>query len=71
MIRQREDGRVVVMPDLDEENADWTKRTWDLPTDLAEFLRGLEQTGMSVAEFKTLPVYRFNLKTGPSWLKDL
>ena len=71
MIRTREDGRLVFMPDLDEENADWTKTTWDLPTDKAEFLALLRDMGTTVEQFKSQPVYRFNLETGPPWLKDL
>lgn len=57
--------------DADIDNADWTKQSWDLPCrtldDLREYLR---QTGTSVAEFKRLPVYRFNVDTLP-WLADL
>ena len=54
------------------ENADWTKRTWDLPTDKAEFLAFLECSGRTIEEFKKLPVFKFALATGsPRWLRDL
>lgn len=60
---------------LDEEidNADWTKGTWDLPYKDVESLRAfLKRSGMSVAHFKTLPVYRRNVvKRAFRWLRGL
>jgi hypothetical protein len=54
------------------DNVDWPKHTWDLPTDKDEFLRVLQMMGMSVDEFKQLPVYRWNVeKPELAWLKDL
>lgn len=46
--------------DEDQANADWTKRTWDLPDpDSAEFADWLEQAGTSLEQLKRLPVWRF------------
>ena len=57
--------------DADLDNADWTKRTWDLPYHNAEDLRAhLKAVGQTVAEFKRLPVYRFNVDK-LEWLRDL
>ncbi len=36
-------------------NADWTKQTWDLPTDKEGILRVIENSGMTVTEFLELP----------------
>ena len=60
----------VICIDADIENADWTKKTWDLPTDKAEFLAYLKASGTTVENFKQLPVYRWNLDKVP-WLKEL
>lgn len=46
------------MLNLDEriENADWTKRTWDLPPeDSEEFKELLKISGMTLAQFRKLP----------------
>ena len=58
--------------DADSRNADWTKRTWDLlHIDTKEkLLRHLESSGMTVEQFKKLPVYKFN-KDKLDFLKDL
>jgi len=56
--------------DEDPENADWPKRTWDLPTDMDEVRALLRAWGMTVEEFKRLPVYRWNVDKVPG-LKDL
>jgi hypothetical protein len=57
--------------DAKPENADWPKRTWDLGIDNVEDLRAyLSRTGTPVADFKRLPVYRWNLEKLP-WLKEL
>ncbi len=61
---------VVFQDDDDRENADWPKRTWDLPTDKAEFLAFLKASRASVAEFKWFPIYRWHADT-ISWLRDL
>lgn len=50
-------------PDKNITNADWTKKTWDLPAnlkteqDMAIYARG---KGLSLEQFKQLPVYQFN-----------
>lgn len=36
-------------------NADWTKQTWDLPTDKEGILRVIESSGMTLTEFLELP----------------
>jgi len=47
------------------ENADWTKRSWDLPKYKSEeFYSWLKFSGMTLEQFKKLPVYKWNLKTG-------
>ena len=47
--------------DANLENADWTKMTWDLPKYKSkEFNEWLSQSGMTLTEFKKLPVYQFN-----------
>lgn len=43
-------------------NADWTKQSWDLlgvntKQELKEYLK---ESGMTMAEFKKLPVYKLN-----------
>ena len=62
--------RVVFPPDDDLENEDRPKRTWDLPTDRAEFLAFLKASMTRVAEFKTWPIYRRHVDRIP-WLRDL
>ncbi len=65
-----DDGWVVALTG-DIENEDWTKRTWDLPFDNAEDLREyIEAIGMTVEEFKRLPIYRWNVDKMP-WLEKL
>ena len=60
----------VINVDADLANADWTKQSWDLPRDKAEFLKFLKATGSTVEHFKTLPVYEWNLDKIP-WLREL
>jgi len=51
--------------DANLENADWTKRTWDLPEYKSdEFYRLLRSMNMTLEQFKKLPVYKWNLKAG-------
>ena len=51
--------------DANLENADWTKRTWDLPEYKSdEFYRLLKSMNMTLGQFKKLPVYKWNLKAG-------
>jgi len=51
--------------DANLENADWTKRTWDLPEYKSdEFYRLLKSMNMTLEQFKKLPAYKWNLKAG-------
>jgi hypothetical protein len=54
------------------ENADWIKMYWDLPwIQDADTLRGfLRDRGISIDNFKKLPIYRNNIKR-LRWLRDL
>ncbi len=55
------------MYNIDENinDADWTKRTWDLPEyGSEEFNQFLENTGQTLEHFKTLPVYKWAVKRG-------
>lgn len=64
-------ARPLLYPDADLANADWTKRTWDLPAqNLEELRRWLAAHGISVAQFKQQPVYRYNVGKLP-WLRQL
>jgi len=57
--------------DADLHNADWTKQSWDLPAHNVQELRDLlKAQGTTVAAFKRLPVYKFNVDKLP-WLKKL
>lgn len=60
--------------DADDENADWTKRSWDFPKEVntAAKMRSYIDTelSMTVEHFKTLTVYKLNVEKMP-WLKDL
>lgn len=64
---------MILRLDEDLDNADWTKGTWDLPYKDVESLRAfLKRSGMSVEHFKTLPIYRFNVrKKNYRWLRSL
>lgn len=47
------------------ENADWTKQSWDLPKYKSkEFYDWLKFSGMTIEQFKKLPVYKLNLANG-------
>jgi len=49
--------------DANPDNADWTKKSWDLPKYKSkEFMEWLKFTGMTLEEFRKLPVYKWNLK---------
>jgi len=62
----------VIWPDGDLANADWTKTAWDFPDieSADDLLAWIEAQGMTVAEFKALPVYQFN-KDKIAWLKEI
>ena len=56
---------MVINIDANLENADWSKRTWDLPEYKSdEFYRLLKSINMTLEQFKKLPVYKWNLKAG-------
>lgn len=59
---EKSDTIPVVYPDRDITNADWTKRTWDLPAyGTSAFQNLLRRSGMSLAHFKKLPIYQYLL----------
>jgi len=57
---------MVLNLDADLIFSDWTKQTWDLPFEYGseEFYEWLEGNGMTLAEFKKLPVYTLALRSG-------
>lgn len=64
---------MIIDVDVNLEDADWTKQTWDIPAndveELREFLRAHK---ISVRDFKRKPAYTLNVrKPGFKWLKDL
>ena len=76
MSQQRRDDLPVINIDEDPFNADWAKRTWNLPYKSADDLPALrdfiQSMVMTIDEFKALPVYVWNVdKPGMEWLKDL
>lgn len=49
--------------DKDLHNADWTKQSWDAaPPGSSELKRYLRASGMTIAKFKQLPIFRHELK---------
>ena len=51
--------------DANLENADWTKQSWDLPKYKSkEFMDWLKSSGMTLEQFRKLPVYKINLANG-------
>ena len=56
---------MIINIDANLENADWSKKTWDLPEYKSkEFMDWLKFSGMTLEKFKQLPVYKWNLKAG-------
>ena len=46
-------------------DADWTKKTWDLPEyGLKEFEEFLKSSGQTLESFKKLPVYKWAIEKG-------
>lgn len=46
-------------------DADWTKRTWDLPEyGSKEFEEFLKSSGQTLESFKKLPVYKWAVEKG-------
>ncbi len=68
-----DDNLPVINIDEDPFNRDWAKRTWDLDIDnVDDLVKFLDQIGTTVDEFKTWPVYIWNVvKPGIEWLKEL
>ena len=55
----------VIDIDAEPHNKDWTKQSWDLPKFMSpEFMSWLATTGMSLEDFKKLPVYLNVVKKG-------
>jgi len=48
-----------------EKTADWTKRGWDLPRYRSKrFMGYLQAIGMSLEQFRRLPIYRMAVNSG-------
>lgn len=63
--------RPVLDIDADLTNADWPKQSWDLPVStVGELRRHLKAQGITIAQFKRLPVYRLNVSK-LAWLRKL
>lgn len=65
----------IINIDADEMNADWVKRTWDLPPYKSqEFMNFLRFTGSTLEQFRDTPVYRFAVVEGliedDEWVQD-
>ena len=57
--------KIILYPDEDLQNADWTKQTWDLPEyGSDEFNEFLVHNGITLEQFKKLPVYLHAVKSG-------
>jgi len=51
--------------DANLEDADWTKRTWDLPKfGSDEFNQFLKDSNQTLEQFKKLPIYKWAVKRG-------
>ena len=51
--------------DAQPHNADWTKHKWSLPPyNSKEFMDYLKSAGMTIEEFRQLPIYKFAVKNG-------
>lgn len=63
---------MVLNIDADVSNADWVKQgVWNLPvSNAAELYVFLAERAVTVAHFKTLPVYKSNVGRMP-WLDDI
>jgi len=56
---------MIINIDAIPENADWTKTVWDLPKYKSEeFFEVLKEIGMTLSQFKKLPVYKYNIEAG-------
>ena len=62
---QKKESKEILNIDADLSNADWTKQSWDLPKYKSkEFMDWLKFSGMTLAQFKTLPVYKLAVQSG-------
>jgi hypothetical protein len=49
----------MIYIDEDLSNADWIKMKWELPKYKSdEFMKILEESGMTLSQFKKLPIYK-------------
>lgn len=55
--------------DAGEDN-DWMRQHWDLPTNKADLIQAIHDTGITVAQFRAFPIYKRNLSRIP-WLHEL
>lgn len=56
---------MILNIDANIENADWPKRTWNLPAYKSEeFYIELVLEHMTLAQFRKLPVYKFAVRNG-------
>lgn len=57
--------------DASDDNANWTKQTWDLGIhDIPTLRKFIAAQGISVQQFKRQAIYRFNVTKLP-WLRAL
>jgi len=65
MTEGRKSSRPTINLDAIFQNADWTKRTWDLPPYKSrEFMDHLNFCKMTLDQFRDLPVYKFAVEKG-------
>ena len=56
---------MTLYPDNRELNADWTKQRWNLPPYKSDdFNSSLENSGLTLAQYRNLPVYISAVKRG-------
>jgi hypothetical protein len=55
----------IILLDKELHNADWTKQSWNLPPYKSEeFMKQLKLNGMTLENFKKLPVYKWAVRKG-------
>lgn len=65
---------IMIFPDKELHNADWTKRTWDLSQIKSKrlLLQYLSRHNYDLEDFKKLPIYQYALQNKDmEWLKNL
>ncbi|HOF88068.1 MAG TPA: hypothetical protein PLZ36_08210 [Armatimonadota bacterium] len=55
---------MAITIDHNANNADWSKRTWDLPAYKSPEFMALVGGDAGLPHFRTLPVYRFAVQRG-------